>query len=304
MKAYATIGLSLITLFSFGFYFFGMKNTFFLEIGIYDPTLEYAQESRITIENVYVSWDDPVESIKATVSDTLAKKRTPILTLEPWQNTTTTPDAKKLLIDVNFAKYDKTIESVCTALSEINGPIIIRWGHEMELKNDRYPWSNGDPIEFKNAYKRFVDKCRAKSPSFKYMWSPAGDEGSEQYYPGDEYVDVIGLSVYSFEDWEIKNIGHHRTFKEIFEPKYNRVKQFNKPVYVAEMGTTGDEKEQTKWLNGLVKSFSKYPLLNGVVYFNSEDVEGVWGEDTDTPNWHITPVGLLPLFDISVVNRK
>lgn len=303
MKIFATASTLIIVVLSLIFYYFTMKDTTFLSVGVYDPGFDYAQNTKITLENVYVSWDDDPKNIKQTVEDVLAKNRTPILTIEPWQELRATPAAKKLLLDISFAKYDKTIKATCTTLAEVKGEIIIRWGHEMELKNDRYPWSNGDPTEYKNAYKRFADACRTKSTTFKFMWSPAGDDGTEKYYPGDSYVDYIGLSLYSFEEWEIKNIGYHRSFDEIIEGKYNHVKAFNKPIIIAEMGITGDDNSQKKWMNAFANAVAKYPLITGVVYFNSKDVEGVWGKDISTPNWHISEKAIKPLLDISNTNK-
>ena len=76
--------------------------------------------------------------------------------------------------------------------------IIIRTGWEFNAQ--WFPWkAAGHEQAFIDAWHEFVDTFRSISPRFKFDWSPnAGDMGMnpENAYPGDDYVDIIGLDVY------------------------------------------------------------------------------------------------------------
>ncbi len=71
------------------------------------------------------------------------------------------------------------------------------------------------------------------------MWSPLGDEGMEAYYPGDDYVDLVGITVFGLQTWDRAKYGDDRSFEDVFAPRYERAASFGKPVVVAELGYVG-----------------------------------------------------------------
>lgn len=83
------------------------------------------------------------------------------------------------------------------------GDAIIRPGHEMN--GAWYPWkvnSATAATNFKNYWIQIVNTMRAVSPNFKFCFcvSNGNPSGYNQYlaaaYPGDDYVDYIGVDVY------------------------------------------------------------------------------------------------------------
>ncbi len=80
------------------------------------------------------------------------------------------------------------------------GSSIIRLG--WEFNGDWSPWAAaGDPLAFVGAYQQVVDAFRSVAGSkFTFEWNPdLGDLGVgdlTKYYPGNAYVDYVGLDVY------------------------------------------------------------------------------------------------------------
>lgn len=79
------------------------------------------------------------------------------------------------------------------------GDSIIRPGWEMN--GGWYAWSaRQDPAAYAAYYRRIVDLMRAKSIYFQFDWNVAATGGfrteTEAAYPGDNYVDYIGLDIY------------------------------------------------------------------------------------------------------------
>jgi endoglucanase len=120
------------------------------------------------------------------------------------------------------------------------------------------------------------------------MWSPSGEEGSQKYWPKSEYVDLIGISVYSYNLWDIGHLGKARTFMEVFLPKYWRLSKFDKPILIAEMGVTGSDEYKHSWLRSMSWQINIFPKIIGYVYFNDFDVESAWGTEFPTPDWRIS----------------
>ncbi|WP_336491538.1 carbohydrate-binding domain-containing protein [Methylobacterium nigriterrae] len=84
-------------------------------------------------------------------------------------------------------------------------PIYIRTGWEMN--GTWFPWSaQGHEQAFVGAFQQFVDTFRSVSDRFKFEWTP--NVGNDWFvhpadaYPGDAYVDVIGMDFYWNTQWE------------------------------------------------------------------------------------------------------
>ena len=84
------------------------------------------------------------------------------------------------------------------------GDSIVRPG--WEFNGSWYPWAaNGQAAAFIGYWRQIVDTMRSvPGQSFKFEWNPtAGDQGIgdlADYYPGNAYVDYIGLDVYD-QNW-------------------------------------------------------------------------------------------------------
>lgn len=264
------------------------KISFQANIGVYDPEKSFASSTSIALEHVFVQWN--VYSAFDTENDIkniIHTKRWPLVTIEPFPRDG--KDAGMVLSDVVSGEYDNTIKNLCGIFSKVKHPVFVRWGHEMEVVNGRYPWATNDFQSFISAYRHFVTSCRAEYKDIYFVWSPAGDRRLIQYWPGAEYVDYVGLSVYEYPLWDESYYGHIRTFQEIFSEKYAEVRIFEKPILIAEFGVTSSPQFQKEWLQDAYRVFNEYPLLKTVIYFNSKDHEGVWGKDVPTPDWRVDP---------------
>ncbi|MEK9201030.1 MAG: glycosyl hydrolase [Patescibacteria group bacterium] len=250
-----------------------------VNFGVYDPQSEFSSSSRVAFDHYFFDWRESVD-----LASTLKSGRWPLVTIEPWVE-----DEKRhtLLSDIASGTYDSRISDTCRGLGSYNHPIFVRFSHEMERVTGRYPWAVEDTAQFIQAYRHFVTLCRQDLPESYYVWSPAGEENSESYWPGHEYVDYVGLSIYHLPEYEKKTYGRTQSFLDLFTPKYNRVKQFDKPIILAEFGVIGEKSYQIGWLHQALTDLTAYPDVKTLVYFNAKDTPGVWGKDLATPDWHI-----------------
>ncbi|MEK7603808.1 MAG: glycosyl hydrolase [Patescibacteria group bacterium] len=258
-------------------------------IGMYDPDDAFITEKGITMRSDYFAWNKDLSVIAIELKRATEQQRAFLVTIEPWPEPVgfryeSNNDLLKAIIE---GEYDQTTNNICDILSTAQVPVYIRWGHEMELENSRYPWSHSTPELYIQAYRHFVDTCRTKGNLFKFVWSPAGEAGLENYWPGKKYVDVIGLSIYSFDQYDEKHIGHKRSFKEVFIPRYDRVKNYRKPVLIAEIGVTGTDNYKLEWIGWMMNDLHNYKRLIGFVYLNTMDPQAVWEEGLDNPDWRL-----------------
>ncbi len=79
-------------------------------------------------------------------------------------------------------------------------PIRTGW----EFNADYWPWaSRGREQDYIAAFRRFVDAFRTVSPRFRFEWVPniGGSDDPAASYPGDAFVDVIGIDAYYDTRW-------------------------------------------------------------------------------------------------------
>lgn len=125
--------------------------------------------------------------------------------------------------------------------------IYLRIGFEFDGK-----WNKGysNTTHFKNAWKRIVDVMRTEGvTNVAYVWqsstSPVDDilegfrEDITDWYPGDDYVDWMGLSWFLLPN-EIPPVGGNpATQISLADELVNFARQRNKPVYLAESTPQG-----------------------------------------------------------------
>lgn len=263
-------------------------------LGAYDPYGDFSADSGVSIEHLFLPWED-VELSTLAQADTyaLSHNRNLLITVEPWswdKNARVTPE--KLRQGIKVGRYDPNIKSLCSAIGGLKSDVTIRWGQEMDHDIGRFIWAGWKPADYVSAYRHFVDKCRPQAKMAKFMWSPRGDDNLAPYYPGDKYVDVIGLSVFGLQQFDHDNGGRDRTFAELLKPGYDRVEGFGKPIVVAELAYLGDRDYVRKWAEDSTRADpSQFPHLTSVVYFNDKEPYP-WPKPYGSPDWRVGPANL------------
>ncbi len=212
--------------------------------------------------------------------------------------------------DINLALDDENddyIKETLDNLAEMGKPVIIRFGAEMNIG------TLGDsPSAYVKAFRKIADIVHTY-PEFAVMWSP-NDSGSLDrpfwyYYPGDEYVDWIGVSSFSKKDFlsslDVKDGSEVVTSREsqiyftlgdfgyttnslkyitAFMDEYN----IKKPLAISEGGVVTrllytdeniDNWGETRMRNMYWYAAMRYPNLKSIVYFNHDMESEVIGFD-------------------------
>ena len=252
--------------------------------GVYDPEGSFSQDMNVSIEHVFMPWVGVDLSTLAT-ADAYARERdrSLLVTVEPWIWGETS-SVETLRSRILSGRHDATMQSVCAALAPLQSPVTVRWGQEMDNPNGHFPWAMWEPEDHVAAYRRMVGACRSVAPDLSFMWSPAGVEGMQAYYPGDDVVDVIGLSVFGLQDYERELQGGEKTFTDVLAPRYQRAVAFGKPIVVAELGFLGDDAYLDDWYNAVRAPQDDFAELTAVIYFNRQEV-WPWPNDFGLPDW-------------------
>ena len=92
------------------------------------------------------------------------------------------------------------------------------------------------------------------------------------YYPGDDVVDVVGLTGYNTgtyfpgEKW--------RTFQEIYDPLYAEYSAlYNKPFMITEFAANSVGGDKPAWIRQMFQDTQRYPNIKVAVWWNGVDYD-------------------------------
>ena len=256
--------------------------------GAYDPGGDFTDDKDVAVEHLFLPWEDVyLPSLNDADAYAMERNRALLITLEPWTWSRSERNTSQYLRSgIASGKYDANMTQICTVIGGLKSSVTLRWGHEMDDRSGQFIWAGWKPADYISAFHRMMDISRKAAPNIRIMWSPLGDDGMKAYYPGDNYVDIVGISVFGLQAWDQAKFGHDRSFVEVFEPRYKNAAAFGKPVVVAELGYSGHQDYVDAWENSVRVTRAEYPQLVGVVYFDQREVYP-WPEGFGMPDWRI-----------------
>ena len=259
-----------------------------ISLGAYDPHGDFGKDANVKIEHLFLPWED-VDLSTLTVADAYAQQRgrSLLISVEPWSwSVDWRVTSDELLKGILAGRYDSYMASVCSAAANLKSPVTIRWAQEMDETDNQFIWSHWAPEDYVAAYQRMITECRKHNKTAQYMWSPKGNPDLAKFYPGDTFVDIVGLSVFGLQPYDKAHFGKERTFAEALAPGYRLAEGFGKPIVVAELGYEGDQAYVQNWADTVAMQNPAFPKLTGVVYFNDREVYP-WPDNYGRPNWRV-----------------
>jgi hypothetical protein len=257
--------------------------------GVYIPGIKsmekvtaFQQNSGIhqNIVSVYQAWGPAsLEQFPLSLlEDISANNSVPMITWEPWVSPFAIEEQyadlkteQRGMAAIAGGRLNDYITSYALKIRNYNKPVFIRFAHEPG--NPAYPWSaagGNTPATYIAAWKKVVTLFAAAGVSnVTWVWNPWQHKAIDIYYPGADYVDWIGITAlnYGSASWD----GGWRSFEEIYQPYQKTLLSLNKPVMLAEFGTTGYGGDATAWLGNALKAIREnYKEIKSLIFFNTD----------------------------------
>lgn len=202
-----------------------------------------------------------------------------LIALEPWNGYVIDGNYTKYeplaitngSIDEDIARWDRAFKS----LKYKKGDLVIRVGHE--VNGDWYPWGafwKNNTMESSTEEYRYIIS-RLRDERLLRLWSlnrkTFGYEGEwqpyEKFYPGDKYVDIIGISSYNRKEDQWMN------FSYLYGTIYKDVSRFNKPIWIAEMSSISIGGDKAEWIRDSFDQIrNNYTKIEAVFWFNENKI--------------------------------
>lgn len=218
-------------------------------------------------------------SLNASGVDTLA------VTWEPWNPANGVTQPTYTAARIASGKFDAYIRSYAKALKEYGKPVTIRYAHEMN--GNWYPWSvgvNGNRAsDYVAAYRRVVGIFDAQgATNVSWAWTPnvpfPGSTPMAAAYPGDAYVDQVGLDGYN---WANLQPGSTWTsFWDVFGPGVAQLQALTtRPIWLGEVGAPEAGGDKAAWVTDMFTTLAAHPEVRGFTWF-SYNKEADWRIDS------------------------
>lgn len=192
------------------------------------------------------------------------------LTLVRWE------PYKAPLADIAAGKYDSYITTFAQAVRQLNLPIGLTFAHEMN--GNWYPWGTKTTkaADYVAAWRHVHDLFQAAdAKNVIWVWTPnvinpVPSIALAPLYPGDAYVDWVGLDGY------YTHRGQH-TYSGLFGPTISKVHAFTQKPFIIVETAAEPGSQRPAWIKDLVTGVENDRQMLGFVWFDM----------TGSANWKI-----------------
>jgi beta-mannanase len=252
---------------------------------------EQDAKKKVSIIHWFQRWEGPGNSFDAAMMNRVRNHGSiPLLSWEPWKGLKYGKNQPKYSLQhIIDGAFDTYITEFAEAAKAWKHPFFLRFAHEMN--GDWYPWSevvNGNSQgQYVLAWQHVHDIfTKVGALNVTWVWCPGRVMGRgvlldelQEMYPGDTYVDWVGMDGY--------NAGNDRlgwqTFSRVFTPLYNKILSITSlPIMIAET-SCGEYGGGHKWY-WITDALStqlpdNFTGVKALVWFNADNDK--------TANWEI-----------------
>ncbi|MFI5833439.1 glycoside hydrolase family 26 protein [Micromonospora sp. NPDC051300] len=209
------------------------------------------------------------------------------------------------LARITAGDFDDYLRSWAEGVRSLGYPVAIRFAHEMN--GDWYPWcerANGNhPGDYVRAWRHVHDVfAAAGATNVTWVWSPNArwdktTAGLTGLYPGDDYVDWVGVTGYYGMGAFTKT---YSSFDQIFGPTIAEIRTVTRrPLVVTETAAAESSGHKARWIRETFDSLPRYPNLIGLIWFevdkeqdwriaDSPDAAAAFAEAVATDRYDVT----------------
>jgi len=222
------------------------------------PVRDFVQKigKQLNLLEYYVAWGDRFDAQRAR--NAWAAGALPVMVWEPFEPS---------IAAIADGATDAYTRKFASAVRSLNLPVVISFGHEMN--GFWYPWGTTatTPVDFVRAWQRIHDIfLDVGATNVIWVWSPNVINPVPQmplkpFYPGDSYVDWIGVIGYYTDSGA-------STFPTLFGPTTAAVhKLTHKPILILETASEPGPRKR-KDVADLFAGVAASPDVIGFIWFN------------------------------------
>lgn len=248
-----------------------------------EDALDYSFD--VVLGYIHFNMDFPTEFMEKNY----ARGRLVELTWQTTENNNEKLFAHTPFLDIYRGERDDEIRAVARAAKDFGRPFLLRLNNEMNSDWTSYSGvvNMADPQLYVAVWQR-IYRVFAEEGVGNCLWiynpndrsaPPSKWNDSLAYYPGNEYVHLLGVTGYNNGTYYTQWNEQWRDFKEIYDeidalyaPHFSRF-----PWIITEFASSSYGGDKAAWIDELFEHIGDYPNIRVAVWFSYADFDG------DTP---------------------
>ena len=226
-----------------------------------------------------------------------------LLTWEPrdWNEKNPRYFEKSILRDIIDGKYDDYIDSWANTIKQLDGPLLLRFAPEMNINNLAWSGSNNGSREsgaktyiyaYRHIHNRFT---KLGVENVQWVWTPINWglpfepwNHYSNYYPGDDYVDVVGMDEYNWgttQSWS-----KWTSFHDLYWKFYSELSSLypDKPLIISEFACADRGGDKAAWIKDTFAEIKNdFPRIKAFVWFHNDNTNKIVNNTAENSNWTI-----------------
>jgi beta-mannanase len=155
-----------------------------------------------------------------------------LITVETWGINISSSYLNNPLEEVLKGKFDERIQHLCKEMIANRQNVYVRFNPQMEVPVTLYPWQYRRWSEYIEAFRHFAGLCKIYAPQTKQVWGAAGYPGTMEYYPGDDVVDAISVTLKSDSERSLDAYPKNYAVEYDLFRRIHRLRFADKPVFI------------------------------------------------------------------------
>lgn len=203
--------------------------------------------------------------------------------LELALQTVAVNDGSNMMYDISNGEYDYFLEDYAKQIADFGHPVLFRLFNEMNgdwCTYCAYHYSKDTDL-FIEAY-RYIYKIFERQGANKntiWLWNPNGASlpdfkwnHASKYYPGDKYVQVVGMTAYNTGTY-YHSIGEKwRTFAELYDNLYAEYSSaYAQPLMITEFASASTGGNKAAWIRDMGSVIPKYKKIKIAIWWDGRD---------------------------------
>ena len=256
------------------------------QLGVYleDPSTLSSFEQSIGRKTDIFHWYEELSDDfdNAALSPIAAGGRSILLSWDYWNSSLADPVNQPAyqLKKITAGNYDTAIRRWADEMRNLNYTVIFRPMYEMN--GDWVTWDgtvNGNtPADYIPAWRHMHDLFAAEgATNVLWCWCPNVDDTTANanatfanYYPGDSYVDYIGIDGYNWGTSQPSWGSVWQTFEQVFGPSYDVFSTRSaKPLMIPETSCSESGGSKSAWITNAFSILpTRFPRFASLNWFN------------------------------------
>ncbi len=233
---------------------------------------------------VVLVYTDFKDGTPARIAGLLADREQDGKVIELTLQTGAAKDGGNMIYDLLDGDYDTFLKEYAGAVSASDVPVLFRFANEMN--GDWCPYSaynySKDTDLYIAAYRYIYEIfAEAGADNVIWVWNPNCASfpnykwnHSLMYYPGDQYVDVVGMTAYNTGNYYAASGERWKSFTELYDELYrDYCTWFSQNFMITEFSCAEAGGDKAAWITDMGAKIKSYDRIKIAVWWHGCDLD-------------------------------